>query len=494
MPIETRALPGATIENVDEERHTVDARVLSYRQADTFGTVWDPGCLSDSLKAGNPVILAHHDVSRPIGKVLSHRDSSDGLELTIQMADLDSVPDARTAFSLMRDNVISGWSVGFQRNKWDPVPNDQRSAFGSNPAKEFMRSAFLKEVSCVAMPSVPGTATLAMRADEGTGLVVVTMEDIERQFEKDLLTREEARAMLADLRSEYRMRIVLGSAAPVIPIPTAEETGTPDDPAAAAAVPGEARDAGSPPMVPVAPASDDDDEDEDDVATLAASVDAALDSAVYWMSKSSPDDVAGLPDNIQQALALVGAAGVVADDLLLALGVEDPDDPGEMEGSDNNSGRADTASEVAADSSGATSEAREDFAAETVEVRALSTKPWDPKPADYTLPQWKAACLIWDGPDDQVGSGSLPVLEPNGDANKNGMAAAAGRLNQVDASPADKTAAAKKLLGLYASNKLKAPGSLLQAARSVEDPEVREIVLEAELESLDDIFARNKVA
>lgn len=466
MPIETRALPGAAIQNVDEERHTVDARVLSYRQADRHGSVWEPGCMVDSLRAGNPVILAHHDPTRPIGKVISHRDSNESLDLTIQMADLDAVPDARTAFSLMCDGVVTGWSVGFSRtHRPEPVPSDKRSAFGSNPAKEFIRSASLHEVSHVATPSVPGTAILAIRADEPDDtLHPPTIAEIERLFEIKLLDREEARALLADL-PEYRMRIVLGGTAstPVVEI-APEESRT--EPAAESAEDTEQEEA--------EPADTEDGPDDDDTRTLAASTAAAIREALVYFAKGTEEDT-------RQGLALIQAASVVTDDLLDSLGLDSTEARTVPE-----------AETVASDEADAAPEAREDPEAE-VEERALmlSTKPWDPKQGDYTPAQWKSACLIWDGPDDDKSSGSLPVKEPDGTVNKAALSAAASRLNQVDASDGAKKAAAKALMSLYGQAKMKFPPSLLSAARSIEDdPETRELVAEAVDSELDDLFGR----
>lgn len=63
----------------------------------------------------------------------------------------------------------------------------------------------------------------------------------------------------------------------------------------------------------------------DDPATLAAAVDASLDQAVALLDGV---DLTLLPDEVQQALALVQAAEAASDDLMDALGLYDPlDDP-----------------------------------------------------------------------------------------------------------------------------------------------------------------------
>lgn len=486
MPIETRALPGAAVTDINPRDHTVTARVLVYDRADSYGSVWRPGVMADSLRASKPVICAHHDLSRPIARVADFDDSDTALDLHLVMADLDAVPDARTAFSLMESKIIDGWSVGFVRNVWDPVPKEQRSAYGEHEAKEYMVKCGLREASLVSLPSVPGVGTLAIRAEETPALTVITIEDIERQFKDDLLDRHEARALLAALSPEYRLHIVLNNAAPVVPIPEARTEPEPPEPAEAAEMavePAEGRATMTLSDGDATPASGDGYDDDGDVADLAAAVDAALDSAAEWIAKV---DTSSLPDELKQALALVAAAGAVADELLDALGVPDVDEPGD------DSGRSVEDPEVTSEAEGAAEEAREVVPVEVEErTLTLSTKPWDPKQGDYTPQQWKAACLIWDGPDDSKSSGSLPVKEPDGTVNKAALSAAAGRLSQVDAPDDVKKAAAKALMSLYGQAKMKFPPSLLSAARTIDDdPETRAIVADAVDSELDDLFGR----
>lgn len=91
------------------------------------------------------------------------------------------------------------------------------------------------------------------------------------------------------------------------------------------------------------------------------------------------------------------------------------------------------------------------------EERAVSDTPWNFSQADYSIEQWRRACLIDMGTGDP-GSKSrykLPVKEPGGALNRNGVHAAAGRLNQVQGiSAAKRAATARKLISLY-RNQLK---------------------------------------
>lgn len=103
-----------------------------------------------------------------------------------------------------------------------------------------------------------------------------------------------------------------------------------------------------------------------------------------------------------------------------------------------------------------------------IEERAVSTRPWsDFTAADYTPEQWRAACLIDKGTGDPDSKDryALPVREPNGALNANGVHAAAGRIGQVTGvSPEKKAAAARALVRLYGQLKGDPPDDLKKLA------------------------------
>lgn len=84
---------------------------------------------------------------------------------------------------------------------------------------------------------------------------------------------------------------------------------------------------------------------------------------------------------------------------------------------------------------------------------AASDTPWGNfSPGDYSPKQWQRACLIdtEQGDPESKDRYKLPVREPSGAVNRNGVYAAAQRFNQVEDVPADKkAAAARKLESLY---------------------------------------------
>jgi hypothetical protein len=82
---------------------------------------------------------------------------------------------------------------------------------------------------------------------------------------------------------------------------------------------------------------------------------------------------------------------------------------------------------------------------------AVSDKPWSGfSQADYSPVQWRRACLIHKAAgSDNKADHSLPVREPSGAVNRNGVHAAAARLGQVNAPADQKATAARALVRLY---------------------------------------------
>lgn len=89
--------------------------------------------------------------------------------------------------------------------------------------------------------------------------------------------------------------------------------------------------------------------------------------------------------------------------------------------------------------------------AESEEQFAVSDKSWDGSPSRFTDEEYHRSCLIHDHPDGEPSKSGckLPIREPNGDINKNGVHAAASRINQVDAPEEEKSKAKSQLKSAY---------------------------------------------
>lgn len=96
-----------------------------------------------------------------------------------------------------------------------------------------------------------------------------------------------------------------------------------------------------------------------------------------------------------------------------------------------------------------------------------SNEAWDGSASSYSIDQWKRACLIDRGTGDANSKEryALPVREPDGTVNANGVHAAAARINQVQGiSAAQRAAAARKLIAMYHQMNETPPDSLMMMA------------------------------
>ncbi|MBO0826217.1 MAG: hypothetical protein J2P24_00405 [Streptosporangiales bacterium] len=113
---------------------------------------------------------------------------------------------------------------------------------------------------------------------------------------------------------------------------------------------------------------------------------------------------------------------------------------------------------------------------------AVSDTAWSSfSQSDYSDAQWKRACLVDTGEGDENSKAryKLPVREPGGAVNRNGVHAAAQRLGQLQVGSEQKTAAAKKLVGLYRNQLSEDPPDSMLKAAGMSTSESADIVWEA---------------
>jgi HK97 family phage prohead protease len=164
--METRDAAGE-VSAVSAADRTFELRIATYGTVDTYGTVWEPGVFEDSLRTKLPPACWGHDWSRVIGSIREHDEREDGPYGLVQMADVDEVPDARMAYSLIKDKHITETSFGFKREEWLDAQRSDGYAPTLAGEKERMHRARLDEVSPVLVGSVPGARILAVRDQAG---------------------------------------------------------------------------------------------------------------------------------------------------------------------------------------------------------------------------------------------------------------------------------------------------------------------------------------
>jgi hypothetical protein len=100
-----------------------------------------------------------------------------------------------------------------------------------------------------------------------------------------------------------------------------------------------------------------------------------------------------------------------------------------------------------------------------IEDYAISEASWDGSPSRFTDEEYYRSCVVHkNGTSTAKDDNSLPILEPNGDLNRAAVHAAAGRVDQVDAPPAEVAKGKRSLITAYRKLKEDPPESLTATA------------------------------
>lgn len=333
MTLQYRDAIGGEVRSFDDGARQIVARVCNYNAApDTYRTTWSAGVFADSLAAQKPVVCWGHDHRNVIGSVVDYRDDADGLDVTIQLADFDAVPQARAAYSLIKDGHIRGWSFGFADGQTIPDPHHRG-------ALKFTKAA-LFEVSPVVRPSVPGTRTVSVRSDDGETREVSTETlagTLATQFAEALANGERSVGVTLGDDGEVDM-----TRPQQIEAPEATVQITPDRQFTAALVSGvrEALTEGLRDLTirvgqdgtvttgtdsPMGDSGAEPADDGYDRNTVISAIDGAIDAALSYAEQL---DLSSLPDEVGMVVQLLNAADVACDELMENEGIPDYDDPG----------------------------------------------------------------------------------------------------------------------------------------------------------------------
>ena len=98
---------------------------------------WEKGGLDDYMK--NPIVLAFHDYSRPVGTTVSHNVTDKGLEIVAEISKA-----AGEVYTLIKDNVLKTFSVGFSVKDAD---------YDRDSDTFFIKDLSLYEISVVSVPA-----------------------------------------------------------------------------------------------------------------------------------------------------------------------------------------------------------------------------------------------------------------------------------------------------------------------------------------------------
>jgi len=169
-PIETKAAH-------EDQEELIISGYASTVEKDRMGDVikadaWkQAGALDNYLK--NPVVLAYHDMNRPIGRTIEHTADNKGLRITAKISKA-----AGDIAQLIKDGILSTFSIGFIVKDAD---YDQKTDIF------VIKEVELLEVSVVTIPANAG-ATFSVAKNFSS---MDEYEEFKKQFNKSLEISEE---------------------------------------------------------------------------------------------------------------------------------------------------------------------------------------------------------------------------------------------------------------------------------------------------------------
>lgn len=272
-----RAAPGGEIKDIDEGKRQALFRV-PWEVIDDYNTDFARAAFDKHFAARLPTMCWQHDRSQPIGHTLEVQQANGAHEMVTQFSDFEAVPLARQAFVQLRDKDITDVSFGFDKATGVPHPNE-RGAIRFNEAR-------MVEISPVTVGSIPGAKSIGVRE------AIADATGIAELVKAGAISAAEANRMLR--------------AAGMIPEEGERESIVIQ----------------RPPDLPA---------EVEDVTDLLrdrmASVGSALANAVQRLDGV---ERGSLPEHVREALDLVSAADVAADELAEALGVGERDTQGQV--------------------------------------------------------------------------------------------------------------------------------------------------------------------
>lgn len=137
----------------ETDTREVSGIAVPYNQVTTIGNYREQFAPDSAIPADDAMLFWRHD--EPIGKITGHEQTADGLVIR---AKISETPRGNEAYTLLRDGVISKFSVGFE-------PVEQRVEEDGTITRT---STVVREVSLVPMPAYAGATITEVRESAPT--------------------------------------------------------------------------------------------------------------------------------------------------------------------------------------------------------------------------------------------------------------------------------------------------------------------------------------
>ena len=163
--------------SIKTEKNQRAAYFCIWGQKDDKGTGWMKGAFTKSIQERGPkskakqkiAVVYYHDLRDPIGKPIEIVEDDFGAYVVFEWADLDAVPSAKRAKSLIEQEIMNGWSFGFDY-VWDKMKYDEVQE------TVWIHEADLYEISPLLFGSNRYTLSLRSKAEFETAKLALDQE------------------------------------------------------------------------------------------------------------------------------------------------------------------------------------------------------------------------------------------------------------------------------------------------------------------------------
>ena len=158
----------------------------TFDHKDRAGDITQKGAFTKSIKkhiteGTKPLMLMHHDHSRPVGVWEKLIEDEKGLYVEGRLT--KGVRDANEAYALLKDGALNSMSIGYK-----VVDEEYDRAKGAN----LLHEVDLFEISLVSIPANEQSTVISVKSDDG-----VDARALEKHLRDVGLSRREAKAILS---------------------------------------------------------------------------------------------------------------------------------------------------------------------------------------------------------------------------------------------------------------------------------------------------------
>lgn len=168
-----------------DESGTFSAYASIFNNVDYEKDTVIKGAFTKSLSEKTPVMLWNHDTAEPIGIWTVLKEDDKGLYVEGKLL-IDEVARAKEVYSLLKNNAISGLSIGYSVNDYDYTTDGVRE----------LKDLTLFEISLVSVPCNDEARIISVKSVEELD----TLKDVEKYLKSKGLSNKESLTVISAIK------------------------------------------------------------------------------------------------------------------------------------------------------------------------------------------------------------------------------------------------------------------------------------------------------